>query len=220
MGFMRRLPFRAPPKGGDAAATVAVKARDADASVDDGRTAPEPLSLVLPALAALGAVASIAAVAWVAQDREAGRAKVKRRIDVILKDLETSCLGIAEILKRVRRHARQLGLDGPQGGAPFKLGLNSGRVEEAGGAVYKALVNDLATMLVLATQNSYDAINAIEDGEIDAPEAVFFGFGEAQEKLNVMLTQRPGMRATIDHAIGVAQQLAVLVGQLKQYKTA
>lgn len=216
---MRRIPFRSGVSP-TAAKIVAATKVAAETPVDDGRTSPEPLSLVLPALAALGAVASISAVAWVAQDRESDRTRVKRRIDVILKDLETSCVGIAEILKRVRRQSRQLGLDGPQGGAPIKFGLNSNRVETAGGAIYKALVNDLATMLVLATQNSYDAINAIEDGEINAPETVFFGFGEAQERLNVLLTQRHGARITIDQAIDIAQHLAGLVDQLKQFKTA
>jgi hypothetical protein len=221
MAFLRRNPSR---PAVDAAAVEAAKlalTKPTEQPEGEGRTAPEPLSIVLPALAALGAVASIAAVAWVAQDRgDADRPRVKRRIDVILKDLETSCIGVAEILRRVRRHAKQLGLDGPQGGLPLKLGLTGGRVEAAGGGVYKQLVNDLATMLVLATQNSFDAISAIEDGEIEAPESVFFGFGEAQEKLNRLLVQRASVRATIDHSIDVAQQLAGLVGELKRYKTA
>jgi hypothetical protein len=217
MGFMKRLPFRAPVA--QPAAAKAASDKPTDAVMEDGRTSPEPLSLVLPALAALGAVASIAAVAWIAQDREGERPRVKRRIDVILRDLETSCIGLVEILKRVRRHARQLGLDGSAGGSAIKFGVNGGRVDAAGGPVYKALVNDLATMLVLATQNSYDAINAIEDGEIDAPEAVFVGFGEAQERLNQLLIQRASVRATIDHSIDIAQQLAGLVVQLKQFKT-
>jgi hypothetical protein len=218
MGFMKRLPFRA-SAAQPAAANLAAD-KTAETATEDGRTSPEPLSLVLPAIAALGAVASIAAVAWIAQDREGNRPRVKRRIDVILRDLETSCIGLVEILKRVRRHARQLGLDGSAGGSAIKFGMNGGRVDAAGGAVYKALVNDLATMLVLATQNSYDAINAIEDGEIDAPEDVFVGFGEAQERLNQLLIQRASVRAAIDHSIDIGQQLAGLVGQLKQFKTA
>jgi hypothetical protein len=219
MAFLRRNPFR-PAVPAAVAARLVTKPQPTEHMEGEGRTAPEPMSIVLPALAALGAIASIAAVAWVAQDRgETDRPRVKRRIDVILKDLETSCIGIAEILRRVRRHAKQLGLDGPQGGLPLKLGLTGGRIEAAGGGIYKQLVNDLATMLVLATQNSFDAISAIEDGEIEAPETVFFGFGEAQEKLNRLYVQRTSVRVTIDHSIEIAQQLASLVGELKQFKT-
>lgn len=220
MAFLRRNPFR-PAVPADVAAKLVQPKPPAEQLDGEGRTAPEPMSIVLPVLAALGAVASIAAVAWVAQDRgDTDRPRVKRRIDVILKDLETSCLGIAEILRRVRRQAKQLGLDGPQGGLPLKLGLTGGRIESAGGSIYKQLINDLATMLVLATQNSFDAISAIEDGEIEAPESVFFGFAEAQEKLNQIYVQRVSVRATIDHSIDVAQRLAGLVGELKQFKTA
>jgi hypothetical protein len=218
MAFLRRNPFRPPVPAAIAAKMTPPK--PTEVTGEEGRTAPEPLTLVLPAIAALGAVASIAAVAWVAQDREGDRPRVKRRIDMILKDLETSCLGIAEILRRVKRGARQLGLDGPSGVTPLKLGASGGRVDAAGGPLYHQLVNDLATMLVLATQNSFDAINAIEDGEIEAPESVFFGFGEAQEKLNRLLMQRAGVRPCVDTSIEVAQQLASLVTQLKQYKTA
>jgi hypothetical protein len=180
-----------------------------------GRPAPEPLTLVLPALAALGAVASIAAVAFMAQDRDADRPRVKRRVDVILKDLETACLGLGEILKRVRRHARQLGLDGPAGTVPMKLGLVGGRVDVPGGQLYHQLVNDLATMLVLATQNSFDAVNAIEDGEIEAPEDLLYAMGDAQERLNTLLVQRASLRTTVDQSIEIAAELTALVQRLK-----
>ncbi len=216
MAFLRRNP---PPKPVPPLTVIAGGVKDTTVVQAEGRTAPEPLTLVLPIVAALGAVASIAAVAFVAQDREGDRPRVKRRIDVILKDLETSCLGIAEILRRLKRNARSLGLDGASGHVAMKLGLNSGRVESNGGPIYHQMVNDIATMLVLATQNSFDAINAIEDGEIDAPEAVFFGFGEAQEKLNKLLIARAGLRPMVDGCIEVAMHLTALLQQLKTFKT-
>jgi hypothetical protein len=178
------------------------------------------MSIVLPALAALGSVASIAVVAWVAQDRTSDRARVKRRIDMVLKDLETSCIGLAEILRRVRRNAKALGLDGPQGAVPIKFGLTGGRIDPAGGAIYKAIINDLATMLVLATQNSFDVIAAIEDGEIECSEMLFNSFAEAQERLNALLIQRAGMLALADGGFEVASRLTGLVQQLKTHRSA
>jgi hypothetical protein len=38
-------------------------------------------------------------------------------------------------------------------------------------------------MLVLAEQNSFDLMSAIEDGEINAPEELFYRFGDQQERL-------------------------------------
>jgi hypothetical protein len=154
------------------------------------------------------------------KDRTQDRPRVKRRIDVILKDLETSSLGVVEILKRIKKQARLFGLDGPSGTAPLKLGLNSARVDPAAGHLYHQLINDLATMLVLATQNSFDAINAIEDGEIDAPETLYFAFGEAQEKLNTLIAQRASIRAMVDGGIDIGTQLNGLVRQLKSCRAA
>lgn len=219
MSFFGRLapkpaPARPRPASADAARELAAVAEKA------GRTAPEPLSLVLPILAALGSVASIAAIAWVAQERTADRPRVKRRVDVILKDLETSCLGLAEILRRLKRHGRHFGIDGPAGAAPLKLGLNGSRIDPAAGQLYHQLVNDVATHLVLATQNSFDAMNAIEDGEIEAPDTVLDGFADAQERLNVLIAQRASIRAMVDGSLIAAEQLIDLIQQLKQHHSA
>lgn len=221
MSFFGRLaPKPAPPRARPAAVDAAAQAIAATAIEKAGRTAPEPLSLILPILAALGAVASIAAIAWVAQERTADRPRVKRRIDVILKDLETSCLGLAEILRRLKRHGRHFGIDGPTGAAPMKLGLNGSRIDPAAGQLYHQLVNDVATHLVLATQNSFDAMNAIEDGEIEAPDTVLDGFADAQEKLNILIAQRASIRATVDGSLASAEQLVDLIQQLKQQRGA
>lgn len=217
MSFLKRMAPKsaAPPAKAAAADPAAGLPRD-----KPGRTPPEPLSLILPVLAALGSVASIAAIAWVAHDRAADRPRVKRRVDVILKDLETSCLGLAEILRRLKRHGRHFGLDGPAGGAPMKLGLNSTRVDPAAGQLYHQMINDVATHLVLATQNSFDAMNAIEDGEIDADDTLLDGFAHAQEQLNALIAQRASVRAMTDGSLAVAEQLVGLIRQLKERRTA
>ncbi len=184
-------------------------------AVDPGRAAPEPLSIILPAVAALGSVASIAAVAWLAEDRTADRPKVKRRLDVILRDLETSCLGTAEILRRVIRHSPMFGLLGATSAAPLKFGLLGSRVDHQQGQIYIHLVNDVATMLVLATQASFDATNAIEDGDLVPPEALIYKFGDAQAKLTVLLASRESLKTTVETALAIAEGLVVCVRELK-----
>ena len=217
MGFIKdRLTKPAGPRPG---ATVVSRALAAATAGERGRTAPECVSLVLPALAALGAISSIAAVAYLATDREGDRPRVRRRTDAILKDLETSCLGIAEILRRLKRRATSLGVDGPAGAAALKFGLNAVRVDAAGGPLYHQLVNDMATMLVLATQSSVDVMSAIEDGEIEAPDEVLDQFGAAQEQLNVLLLQRAGIRPMVDGCLDVAQRLSAEVGGLRRRNT-
>ncbi len=214
MGFLKsRLTKPAGPRPGS---TVVVRAAEAAAAGERGRTAPEAVSLVLPALSALGAIASIAAVAYLATDRDNDRPRVKRRVDAILKDLETCCLGVAEILRRLKRGAKSLGVDGPSGAAPLKFGLNAVRVDAAGGPLYHQLVNDMATMLVLATQSSVDAMSAIEDGEIYATDDMLDQFAKAQEALNTLLVNRAGIRPLVDGCLETAVRLADAVSQMRR----
>jgi hypothetical protein len=218
MGFLKsRITKAAGPRPG---ATLVARANEAASAGDRGRTAPEALSLVLPAVAALGAVASIAAVAYLATDRDTTRPRVKRRVDTILRDLETCCLGVAEILRRLKRGARALGVDGAAGTVPFKFGLNAVRVDAAGGPLYHQLVNDMATMLVLATQSSVDAMSAIEDGDIDASDEILNMFAEAQNELNTLLVSRAGLRPLVDGSIAASMRLTDAVGRLRRQHAA
>jgi hypothetical protein len=214
MGFLKsRLMKPAGPRPGS---TVVARAVEAATAGERGRTAPEAVSLVLPALAAIGAIASIAAVAYLATDREGERPRVKRRVDTILKDLETCCLGVAEILRRLKRGAKSLGVDGTSGAAPLQFGRNAVRVDAAGGPLYHQLVNDMATMLVLATQSSVDAMSAIEDGEIEASDEMLEQFAQAQEALNTLLVNRAGIRPLVDGCLGAAVKLGDAVGRMRR----
>lgn len=185
---------------------------------EPGRTAPDPLSIILPAIAALGAIAGIAAVAWLAEDRTADRPRVKRRTDMVLKDLETSCLGIAEILRRVIRHSPMFGLLGAAGATPMKFGIIGTRIDAAQSQTFIHLVNDVATMLVLATQACFEAANAIEDGDITPPEDLLYRFGEAQEGLSKLLSARASIKSTVEGALTHAEKLCGLVRELKGYQ--
>jgi hypothetical protein len=73
-------------------------------------------------------------------------------------------------------------------------------------------------MLVLASQNAFDVMSAVEDGEIDAPEEVFFGFGEQQERLNKLIQMRATLKASVDTGAEVALRLTELVRELKKHR--
>ena len=217
MAIFRRNPPAPIPPAAPAAQTPPGPAPTA-AKGDASRAAPEPLAIILPAIAALGAVASIAAVAWLAEERTPDRPRVKRRAEAVLKDLETSCFGTAEILRRVIRLSPVFGLIGPASAAAMKFGIIGTRVDAQQSQTFIHLVNDIATMLVLATQASFDAINAIEDGEINPPEALLHRFGEAQEKLNALLTSRSSIKTTVETTLSIAEQLGLMVRELKTYR--
>jgi hypothetical protein len=183
----------------------------------DTRIPPDPFAAVLPALAALGAIASIAAVNWVAQDRTADRTRLRRRANVALRDLESCCLGLQEVFRRFLRNPRLFAGEGATAASPMKFGVHGSRVTIDVARAYHQLVNDIASMLVLASQNSFDVMAAIEDGEITAPEELFFGFGEQQERLNKLIQGRPTLKATVETGLDVALRLTALVQGLKRH---
>ena len=183
----------------------------------DMRTAPDPFAVVLPALAALGAIASIAAINWVAQERNVERSRSRRKAGMALRDLESCCIGLQEIFRRFQRHPRLFTGEGAPA-APLKFGVHGARVDADAARVYQQIVTDVASMLVLAAHNSFEAMSSIEDGEIEAPEVVFFGFGEQQERLNRLIAQRATMKATVDTGLEIAQKLTVLVRELKKHR--
>jgi hypothetical protein len=191
-----------------------------DEAFTDTRIAPDPFAVVLPALSALGAIASIAAVNWMAEERSPERARAKRKAGVALKDLESCCIGLQEIFKRLHRSPRLFGGEGSSSpGAPLKFGVHSPRVGPGDAKLFKQSINDVASMLVLAAQNAFDVMSAIEDGALSPPDEVFYGFGDAQEKLNKLLTERATLKQTVDGGTMIALDLTRLVQELKKYKT-
>lgn len=184
----------------------------------DTRIAPDPLSVVLPALAALGAIASIAAINWVGQEKTADRAKARRKAGVALRDLESCCMGLQEIFKRLHRNPKLFAGDGPGAAAPLKFGVCGPRIDQPLARSYHQLMNDIASMLVLASQNAFDVMSAIEDGEIVAPEQLFYGFGEQQDRLNKLLQARATMKAVVEAGLDVSDRLTGLVRELKKHK--
>ena len=191
----------------------------AEDSVDsDTRISPDPFAVVLPALSALGAVASIAAVNWMAEERTSARAKSKRKAGAALRDLESCCIGLQEIFKRLHKSPKLFAGEGGSAASPLKFGVHGPRIGPEDARLFRQSVNDVASMLVLATQNAFDVMSAIEDGELNPPDEIFYGFGEAQEKLNQVMTERTTLKVTVDTCTKIALDLTVLVRELKKYR--
>jgi hypothetical protein len=184
----------------------------------DTRVPPDPFAAVLPALAALGAVASIAAINWSAQDKTPDRSKSKRKAGTALRDLETCCMGLGEIFRRFQRNPKLFAGDGRSVSSPMKFGVHGTRVGAEAARAYQQIINDVASMLVLSSQNAFDVMSAVEDGEIVAPEELFFGFGEQQERLNSLIQSRATLKGCVEAGVEIADKLCVLVRELKKYR--
>ena len=184
----------------------------------DTRLAPDPFTAVLPALSALGAIASIAAINWAGQDKTPERARARRKAGTALRDLETCCMGLVEIFRRFQRNPRLFAGEGASAASPLKFGVLGTRVSSDGARLFQQLVNDVASMLVLAAQNSFDVMCAVEDGEIEAPEELFFAFGEAQERLNKLIQGRATLKVSVDTGLELSDRLLHLVRELKKHR--
>lgn len=184
----------------------------------ESRIAPDPFAVVLPALAALGAIASIAAAGWVAEDSPSGRnSETTRRAQIAAKELETSCVGMGEIFRRLQRQPELFSGDGRYLTSRMKFGVQGGRTAQSTAALYDRLINDIAAMLVLAAQNANAVMRAVEDGEFNAPDALFNAFGECQDDLNVLLQERATLTTCIDKGIELAGRLTALVRELRSH---
>jgi len=189
-----------------------------DGEFSKSRIAPDPCAAVLPALAALGAIASIAAVSWVAEDNPSEkRREAKRRAVVSVQELETCCLGLGEIFRRFQRHPDLFSDDVHSSTSPMKFGAQGGRAASATSALYDRLINDIAAMFVLASENACAVMAAVEGGELEAPDALFFAFGECQDELNRLLQDRSGLKHCIDKGVEIADRLTALVRELKKH---
>jgi hypothetical protein len=185
----------------------------------DSRIAPDPFTAVLPALAALGAIASIAAINWTAEERTPDRSKAKRKAGTAIRELETCCLGLSEIFRRFQRHPKLFAGEGAGGTSPLKFGVHGTRVGPDGSRLFHQIMNDVASMLVLASQNAFDVMCAVEDGEIDAPETLYFAFGECQERLNKLIQNRATLKVAVDGGAEIAERLTQLVRELKKHRS-
>lgn len=184
----------------------------------DTRIAPDPLSVVLPALSALAAIASIAAVNWVGQERTPDGTRGRRKVGLVLRDLESCCLGLQEIFRRLSRNPHLFGGEGAAASSPLKFGVHGPRIDPALARTFHQLMNDVASMLVLASQNAFDVMCAVEDGEIAAPEPIYFGFGEQQDRLNKLIQERATLRTLVETGLDVANALHLLVTELRKFK--
>lgn len=196
---------------------MAAKQDPGDTDDTDTRMPPDPFAAVLPALAALGAISSIAAIHWSGQEKSA-RTRTKRKTTASLRDLETCCLGLSEIFRRFQKHPKVFAGDGAQASSPLKFGVHGTRIRADAQRLYQQLINDIASMLVLAAQNAFDVMTAIEDGDINAPEELFYGFGEQQEKLNKIIQNRVTLKAAVDTGAEVAERLTALVREMRKHQ--
>jgi hypothetical protein len=192
---------------------MSVEPRKPDADVGAERLPCDPAAVILPALSALGAIAAIAVIPFVGQERQPDRGRNRRKPSGILRDLETDCLQLQEIFRRLQRTLRSAPKAYAVAVSPLKFGLYGIDLADA------SLVIEIARVLGTAVRNTGDVMHTIEDGGIDAPEELCHRFGECQERLSKLVIERASVKVAIEEGLAIALRLTELVTELKHPAT-
>lgn len=200
--------------------TRAVETPASETFAHDRRVGPDPLTIILPALAALGGIASIAALNWAARASfDADRRHGRRNAASVLRNLERDCLDLQDAFKRLVRGLPGITSGGGTTSLPMKFGVHGLDVTPESYPIYQSLLASLSSLVARTCQHSYDLMGAIEDGTIDPPEEVFFAFGDQQERLNQLLAHpRPSLKATVEIGFDIAVKLTGLIDELSAYR--
>ncbi len=170
----------------------------------------DPAAVVLPALSALGAISAIAVIPFVGQERQPERGRGRRKPAASVRDLETDCLQLQEIFRRLQRTLRSAPGGQAVASSPLKFGLYGVDLADA------ALVGEIARVLGTAVRNTGDVMHAIEDGGIEAPDALCHSFGECQERLSKLVIERASVKTAIEEGLAISLRLTELVIDLKR----
>lgn len=182
------------------------------------RMGPDPLIIVLPALAALGCIASVAALNWAARDHDGEKRRGRRQAQGVLRDLGRDCVDLQDVFKRLIRGLP--GIASASGGSsalPLKFGMHGLQVSDDTYPLFQSLVASTASLILRSSQNSRDLTCAIEDGSIVPTDGVFYAFADAQDRLNQLLSVRPSLKISIETGYDIAVKLTGLVEELKAY---
>lgn len=170
----------------------------------------DPAAVVLPAISALGAIAALAVMPFVAQDRAPERGRTRRKPTAAVRDLETDCLQLQDIFRRLQRALRLAPGGQAVAASPLKFGLYGVDLADAD------LVGEIARVMGNSVRDTGDVMRAIEEGAIDAPEPLCHAFGACQERLSKLIIERASVRAAIEEGLAVSLRLTELVQDLKR----
>ena len=183
------------------------------------RVGPDPLTLILPALAALGGIVSIASLNWAARDGEANRRLGRRNAASVLRNLERDCVDLQDAFRRLVRGLPGITSGGGTTALPMKFGVHGLDVTPQTYPIYQSLLASLSSLVARTCQHSYDLMGAIEDGSIEPPESLFFAFSDQQERLNQLLgVPRPSLKATVETGYDIAVKLSALIDELGAHR--
>jgi hypothetical protein len=179
------------------------------------RVGPDPVAVILPALAALGAIASIAALNWVVRDECVDKRRAKRQSQTILRDLSRDCADLQDIFRRLIRGLPGIATGSGTTGLPMRFGVHGLAVDSQSYPLYQSLVSSLASLTSRVSQHCFALRTALEEGLLDPPEDVFYAFGDQQERLNQILAGRPSLKSAIETGYDVAVKLGGLVEEME-----
>jgi hypothetical protein len=181
------------------------------------RTGSDPLTVVLPALAALGGIASLAALNWAERGEPGDRRRARRQVQVSLRELGRDCRDLQDLFRKLVRGLPGIATGGGSTGLPLRFGVHGLKVDSGTYPHFQSLVASLASLTSRVAHHTFEVRSAIEEGLLEPPEDLFFAFGDQQERLNGILAGRPSLKSAIEIGFDIALKLTGIVEELEAY---
>ncbi len=203
----------APPDGDE------IQAREEAAERAPRRIDPDPVSVLLAALGALGSFASLAAYREYRRDKQRERKRARRTVlraisasREALEDIDAALSKLERLLERNGDSADAGHLD-----APVEFGSVNAFFDFFEFSAYQMLAQRVTRAFDTLIRETYEIMDAIEDGAIEAPRDLFIELRELQARLEELRRARRSFGETLAATRSVTQRMAEIADDLEKY---
>lgn len=181
------------------------------------RLDPDPVSILLAALGALGSFASLAAYLGVQRDRTRERRRARRTVlrsiaavREALEDIDQALLKLEKLMERAGEPGDPSALD-----APAQFGSVNAFFDFFEFSAYQMLAQRVTRAFDTTIRETYEIMDAIEDGAIEAPQPLFAELRELQARLETLRTSQRRFGETLNATRHVTQSMARIADALE-----
>jgi methyl-accepting chemotaxis protein len=188
-------------------------------STGSRRLDPDPVAVLLAALGALGSFASLAAYVEYKRDRQRERRRAKRTVlraitaaREALDDIDGALLKLEKLMERSGEAGDVATLD-----APVEFGAVNAFFDFFEFSAYQTLAQRVTRAFDTTIRETYEIMDAIEDGAIEAPRDLFAELRELQARLEKLRRARRSFSETIAATRHVTQRMAQIAEDLERH---
>ena len=186
------------------------------------RLDPDPVSVLLAALGVLGSFASLAAYGGSRPERQRDRRRARRTVIRSIAATREALEDVDASLERLERLIRQGGAKDNSDravdylNAPVSFGSVNAFFDFFELAAYRTLAQRVTRAFDTTVRETFEIMDAIEDGAIEAPNDLFLELRDSQSRLETLRRSQRSFGDTIDATRAVTQRLTRIADDLER----